>query len=485
MSTSDFARHPSRLFPRRSALQSFSALAALASMGALTGCSHGSPDKVRDDALAKIDWLPSTMTTESVSLDGQRATTAAAACAGIGASMLSTRLRDDGAANALSCPIGIALIMALLYAGAESPGEGVNAALGLDADADAQTRDSTWSAVQQTLQRFDVTDTQQLRDFDPEAIPDTPLLHIANNILAIGDKTVINQEYLDSAKRWYASDLGRVPVDDAKAALDAWANLHTGGLIKESGIDIDSSMRLVAQNALLFAARWAVPFKAEDTLQGASFTLADGSASTADLMTGTGAYTLVTGKGWRALRLPYSAGPESTAATEAGSEPTASGTTEAGSASSSSSNLVMDIILPDAIGSPADLPSATWGEATTALTAAASQSQQQVALKLPKLDLASGVMNLLPILSDLGVDLGSLDHIAPDFRVNQAVQQVRLIVDEEGTVAAALTEVGITTTSIDDSGAVEFIVDHPYVLRIVDLTSGVAIIEAAVLDPAG
>ena len=102
MSTPDFTRHPSRLFPRRSALQSFSALAALASMGALTGCSHGSPDKVRDDALAKIDWLPSTMTTESVSLDGQRATTAAAACAGIGASMLSTRLRDDGAANALS-----------------------------------------------------------------------------------------------------------------------------------------------------------------------------------------------------------------------------------------------------------------------------------------------------------------------------------------------------------------------------------------------
>ena len=472
MSTPDFTRHPSRLFPRRSALQSFSALAALASMGALTGCSHGSPDKVRDDALAKIDWLPSTMTTESVSLDGQRATTAAAACAGIGASMLSTRLRDDGAANALSCPIGIALIMALLYAGAESPGEGVNAALGLDADADAQTRDSTWSAVQQTLQRFDVTDTQQLRDFDPEAIPETPLLHIANNILAIGDKTVINQEYLDSAKRWYASDLGRITADDAKAALDAWANLHTGGLIKESGIEIDPSMRLVAQNALLFAARWAVPFKAEDTRPGASFTLADGSASTADLMTDTGAYTLVTGKGWRALRLPYSAGSESTAAAS-------------GSDSSSSSNLVMDIILPDAIGSPADLPSATWGEATTALTAAESQAQQQVALKLPKLNLASGVMNLSPVLSDLGVDLGSLDHIAPDFEVNQAVQQVRLIVDEEGTVAAALTEVGVGMTAVDESGAVEFVVDHPYVLRIVDLTSGVAIIEAAILNPAG
>jgi len=419
---------------------------------------------------------------------------AVAACDTIGARMLADQLNGTAHRNALACPVGLALALATLRAGAADDGTGVDTMLGVNVDgntqgrvrtwstiqrnlqrlsiANNQARDRVWSAVQRSLRRFDVADAQQLRDFDPEAIPEAPLLHIANNILAIGDKTVINQEYLDSAKRWYASDLGRVPVDDAKAALDAWANLHTGGLIKESGIDIDPSMRLVAQNALLFAARWAVPFKAEDTRQGASFTLADGSASTADLMTGTGSYTLVTGKGWRALRLPYSAGPESTA-------------TASGSDSSSSSNLVMDIILPDAIGSPADLPSATWGEASTALTAAETESQQQVALKLPKLNLASGVMSLFPVLSDLGVDLGSLDHIAPDFKVNQAVQQVRLIVDEEGTVAAALTEVGITTTSIDDSGAVEFVVDHPYVLRIVDLSSGVAIIEAAILDPAG
>ena len=291
---------------------------------------------------------------------------AVAACDAIGAAMLTrltSRLGEDSGAsgNVLDCPVGLALALATLRAGAADDGTGVDTMLGVNVDgntqgrvrtwstiqrnlqrlsiANNQARDRVWSAVQRSLRRFDVADAQQLRDFDPEAIPEAPLLHIANNILAIGDKTVINQEYLDSAKRWYASDLGRVPVDDAKAALDAWANLHTGGLIKESGIDIDPSMRLVAQNALLFAARWAVPFKAEDTRQGASFTLADGSASTADLMTGTGSYTLVTGKGWRALRLPYSAGPESTA-------------TASGSDSSSSSNLVMDIILPDAIGSP-------------------------------------------------------------------------------------------------------------------------------------
>ena len=143
----------------------------------------------------------------------------------------------------------------------------------------------------------------------------------------------------------------------------------------------------------------------------------------------------------------------------------------------------MDVILPDNVVSPADLPASTWGEATAALTAATAE--QQVALKLPKLDLASGVMDLLPVLTAMGVDLGSLDHIAEGIDATQAAQQVRLIVDEEGTVAAALTEIGIEASAVDESDAVEFTVDHPYVLRIVDLASGVAIIEAAILNPAG
>ena len=492
-STPDPARR-TRLLPRRSALRSFSALAALASTSALTGCGS-TPDKDRDDALAKIEWLPSEVDTESVSLDQQRATTAVTACNAVGATMLSTLLRQATGSNALSCPVGITFILALLYAGAETVGEGVNAALGVKADAQAQSRDSTWSAVRQTLQRFDVTDVQQLRDFDPGTIPESPLIHVANNIMIVDEKTVVRQEYLDNAKRWYDSEIGRIRNPDARAALDAWAALHTGGLIKESGIDITPDTRLVLQNALLFAARWATPFKAEETEKGAQFTLADGSSSTADLMTDTGVYPLVSGKGWRALRLHYTAGsdsPSSSNGTDSEAVAPGSGSPSSSTAGSSapdpgpgsaSSNLAMDVILPDNVVSPADLPASTWGEATAALTAATAE--QQVALKLPKLDLASGVMDLFPVLAAMGVDLGSLDHIAEGIDATQAAQQVRLIVDEEGTVAAALTEIGIEASAVDESDAVEFTVDHPYVLRIVDLASGVAIIEAAILNPAG
>ena len=81
--------------------------------------------------------------------------------------------------------------------------------------------------------------------------------------------------------------------------------------------------------------------------------------------------------------------------------------------------------------------------------------------------------------------LGFQDHIAPDLLVGQIVQQVKLVVAEAGTVAAALTEIKIRTGAPPrPEEPIDFTVDHPYVLRIVDLTSGIALIEAAILDPA-
>ena len=400
---------------------------------------------------------------------------AVAACDAIGAAMLTrltSRLGEDSGAsgNVLACPVGLALALATLRAGAADNGTGIDAMLGVDTD--AKTRDRVWSAVQRSLRRFDVADAQQLRDFDPEAIPEAPLLHIANNILAIGDKTVINQEYLDSAKRWYASDLGRVPVDDAKAALDAWANLHTGGLIKESAINVTPLTRLVVQNALLFAARWAKHFNAAATAERQPFTRADGSTSRADLMSRTGRLTFVTGPDWRALRLRYVDG-----AGDSGS---------AGGSAAGSETLAMDVILPRKVSSPIDLPPTTWGEATRRLTAAQTAgTTTNVHLRLPRLNLSSKPTDLTGVVKSLGVRLGFQDHIAPDLLVGQIVQQVKLVVAEAGTVAAALTEIKIRTGAPPrPEEPIDFTVDHPYVLRIVDLTSGIALIEAAILDPA-
>ena len=150
----------------------------------------------------------------------------------------------------------------------------------------------------------------------------------------------------------------------------------------------------------------------------------------------------------------------------------------------------MDIVLPDAVASPADLPPSTWGAATRALNRAERlpRGDFDVIVGLPRLDLNPGAVDLIPLLEELGIGIWGLElsHIAPRLILEQAFQQTRLLVDEAGTVAAALTEAAFMRAAAHAAPrrTKRFICDRPYVLRVVDLDSGAAVFEAAVLDPA-
>ena len=450
-------------------------------------------------ALARLDVLRSSTPVENVPLDeAPRRARAVAAADAIGARMLTSALAADPRGNAVASPVGMALVLAMLYAGADASGTGIGPALGFD-EADVRdeplpgARDRTWRAIQSCLQRFDTADAAALEGFDPGAIPDSPLLHVANNTLIIvDDDTRIKQSYVDAVRRWYGSEVGRIGSEGAKAALDAWTALHTGGLIRRSAIRITPDTRLVLQNAILFAARWAKPFKAENTSKGASFTRADGGRTRADMMHITGSYTLVKGEGWRALRLPYATGAPDGAGTGIGDQPDGAGTgigTGIGDRRGGT-GLAMDIILPDAVASPADLPPSTWGAATRALNRAERlpRGDFDVIVGLPRLDLNPGAVDLIPLLEELGIGIWGLElrHIAPGLLLEQAFQQTRLLVDEAGTVAAALTEAAVMRAAAHPAPrrTKRFVCDRPFVLRIVDLDSGAAVFEAAVLDPA-
>ena len=450
-------------------------------------------------ALARLDVLRSSAPVENVPLDeAPRRARAVAAADAIGARMLASALAADPRGNAVAGPVGMALVLAMLYAGADAAGTGIGPALGFD-EAEVRdeplpgARDRTWRAIQSCLQRFDTADAAALEGFDPGAIPDAPLLHVANNTLIIDEDTRIKQSYVDAVRRWYGSEVGRIGSEGAKAALDAWTALHTGGLIRRSAIRITPNTRLVLQNAILFAARWAKPFKAENTSKGASFTRADGGRTRADMMHITGSFTLVKGEGWRALRLPYATGAPDGAAdagADIGDRPDGAGAGTGIGDQRGGTGLAMDIVLPDAVASPADLPPSTWGAATRALNRAERlpRGDFDVIVGLPRLDLNPGAVDLIPLLEELGIGIWGLElsHIAPRLILEQAFQQTRLLVDEAGTVAAALTEAAFMRAAAHAAPrrTKRFICDRPYVLRVVDLDSGAAVFEAAVLDPA-
>ena len=432
--------------PSRRSLLALAALAPTAS-ALLASCSSsatGTP-------------LTSTVTRETVSLDSVRTSLADAvtACDELGAQLLNHLLTQSPGTNALASPLSLALALALVADGAtDATTQGYDKLLGVS----GQERDQTWSAVQTALNRND----RSLDGFDPGKPPETPLVHVANHVVVVDRKDLtVSQTYLDTVLRWFSAQIEKVPLGDLADNLSKWADKNTAGLIKKTGIEVTGDTALVLQNALLFAAQWDTPFKAEDTREG-TFTRADGSTTQTKFMHGTRIIPYAYGQGWAAVRLGYQGGELD------------------------GQGLAMDVVLPNQGTSPADLPPATWAQASAALDqAAAGSDQNEVKIVLPKLDLTSGPVELLEMLKALGLDTSSLDGIALGLSISQVVQQVRLLVDEEGTVAAALTEVGLTAGAApDQSKPIDFVVDHPYVLRLRDLATGTTLVQAAIMGPA-
>ena len=432
--------------PSRRSLLALAALAPTAS-ALLASCSSsatGTP-------------LTSTVTRETVSLDSVRTSLADAvtACDELGAQLLNHLLTQSPGTNALASPLSLALALALVADGAtDATTQGYDKLLGVS----GQERDQTWSAVQTALNRND----RSLDGFDPGKPPETPLVHVANHVVVVDrEEVAVSQAYLDTVLRWFSAQVEKVPAGDLAANLSAWAQGHTAGLIKKTGIEVTDDTALVLQNALLFAAQWDTPFNAEGTAED-TFTRADGSTTQTKFMHGTRIIPYAYGQGWAAVRLGYQGGELD------------------------GQGLAMDVVLPNQGTSPADLPPATWAQASAALDqAAAGSDQNEVKIVLPKLDLTSGPVELLEMLKALGLDTSSLDGIALGLSISQVVQQVRLLVDEEGTVAAALTEVGLTAGAApDQSKPIDFVVDHPYVLRLRDLATGTTLVQAAIMGPA-
>ena len=401
--------------------------------------------------------LTSAVARETVSLDSVRTSLAdvVAACDELGAQLLGHLMAEAPGTNVLVCPLGLALALALVADGAtDAATQGYDRLLG----AGGRDRDRAWSAVQTALGRYD----RSLDGFDPGKPPETPLVHVANHVVVVDrEEVAVSQAYLDTVLRWFSAQVEKVPAGDLAANLSAWAQGHTAGLIKKTGIEVTDDTALVLQNALLFAAQWDTPFNAEGTAED-TFTRADGSTTQTKFMHGTRIIPYAYGQGWAAVRLGYQGGELD------------------------GQGLAMDVVLPNQGTSPADLPPATWAQASAALDqAAAGSDQNEVKIVLPKLDLTSGPVELLEMLKALGLDTSSLDGIALGLSISQVVQQVRLLVDEEGTVAAALTEVGLTAGAApDQSKPIDFVVDHPYVLRLRDLATGTTLVQAAIMGPA-
>jgi serine protease inhibitor len=363
--------------------------------------------------------------------------------------LLALRTTAEPDANALVSPASLTFALALLAEGARGEtAASLDAALG----AAGEDRTSAYNALAGVLAEHD-GDPAVAQD---DELPDEPVLHLANQAV-LDESLAVEQDYLDALATSFDAGVQRTDLasDTGKRVLDAWVNEHTGGLIEESAIEPDPLLRLVLQNAVLLAARWDTPFL-ESATRDEDFTGPDGTAPT-EMLHGTESWAYATHDRWAAVRLPYA------------------------------DAFHADVLLPPSGTDPAEVTSETLGALTAALDAA---GPRLVELAMPTLELEPPPLDLAPALDEAGLgglydgpDLSGISTTEP-LEVSQVVQQAYLSLDEDGTVAAAVTEAEMATSGMAPGDApVRMTVDRPYLLRIAHTGTGLPLFLAAVRSP--
>ncbi|MBT6178935.1 MAG: serpin family protein [Deltaproteobacteria bacterium] len=220
---------------------------------------------------------------------------------------------------------------------------------------------------------------------------------------------------------------------------------------------LNASTVLALTNAIYFKASWKDEFKPEDT-RPMDFNLLDGTQIETSMMYSKESYYYGEEAGsYRAIEIPYK-----------------------------NEDLAMLVVMPDA-GTLADFESAMDANGIAAI--AGSMTSQEVSLDFPSFELNTNLVALKDDLETMG--LGSMfDPGQADFSgiadMNLFVQTVAhkayILVNEEGTEAAAATGVGVGMTSAP-MDPVSLTVDKPFLYFIRHLPTGNCLFMGRVVNP--
>ncbi|MBK8460266.1 MAG: serpin family protein [Micropruina sp.] len=363
----------------------------------------------------------------------------------MGTTTLQLAPRDT---NAVVSPSSLVLALGMLTEGARgSTLTALEGALG----ATGEERRDALAALRGALLAMDGDPAAATAD----ELPERPIIHLASRIVT-DDGFAVDPAYLDALADVFdagvqQTDLGSQAGMDV---LSAWIRHHTGGLIQKTAIEPNPDLRLVLQDAILLAARWQSPFEQPATAPR-PFTLPGGRAVDTETMAAMTSFAYAEVAGWRAVRLPYVTA------------------------------LHADVLLPPQGTDPAQATPELLAEVSAALDAAAPEL---IDLTLPTLDIGPDTLKLLDALPAIGApvlcaDAPDLSGMGPgDLCVLQAVQQSVLKVDEEGTVAAAVTEIGVGETAAPQPEH-QLHVDRPFLLTISHTETAWPLFLAAIRDP--
>ncbi len=359
-----------------------------------------------------------------------------------------------GEENLALSPVSIGLAFGMVDAGASGP---VDEALGelFDYPAEGEALLSAFNSLDLAL-ASEAGDGAENVDGDTV---DLPIVRIANS--AWFDAAFSPEpDYVETIRTWFGAEATVAPLREdpagSRARIDGWVERRTEGLIPRilpDSLPADDTV-LILVDTVYLNAQWWSPFDAETT-RADDFHLLDGSVSEAELMgQGMDASYVVTDD-LDAAVLPYVG------------------------------DLEMMLVVPHE-GRFAAVRAALDMEAIAELDAALRPGH--VLVRLPRFETEATVDLREVIEGRLGVsglfDTVGLDGIGPELFVSAAVHATKVIVDEEGTEAAAATAIGIAGTAMPMFDA-EIVANRPFLYLIRDTSTGTILFVGQYVDPNG
>jgi serine protease inhibitor len=368
-----------------------------------------------------------------------------AANTGFAIGLLKELQGEQTGRNTFISPLSVSIALAMAYNGANSSTrEAMGRALGLDGMSD--------DAINVGYQRL----IESLLSADRDVS-----LNIGDSVwIRSTFAPAVNAEFTDALSKYFGSSIYSRPFDASTVdEVNSWVSKETNGKIDKILESIDSHNVMFLINAIYFKGGWVDEFDAALTQQ-ADFTTADGSVVKVDIMSREGGYSYYGDEAVQVIRLPYGR-----------------------------DKIAMYVFLP-AEGS--SLESFVSGLTRDSLeTYLGRLTNVEIELQLPKLKLEYGKTDLKDALTALGMgiafdsgsaDFGRIADVRPEHLYLAFVDHKAMIeVNEEGTEAAAATNVGISLTSLPVMAA--FIVNRPYMFIIRDDRSGTILFSGLITDP--
>ena len=362
---------------------------------------------------------------------------------------LYQKLREEESGNLFYSPYSISLALAMTYAGARG-------------ETERQMSNALHFILSQDKLHpaFNALDLQLASRGEGSSGQDGKgfRLNIANAIWGQQGYAFL-QGFLDKLAENYGAGMRIANFieapENSRVAINDWVAHKTEDKIKDlipSGA-IDELTRLVLTNAIYFNAAWLHPFDARTTAEG-DFHLLNGSGIKAPMMRQTESFGYARGTGYQAVELLYDGG-----------------------------EISMVILLPDKDNFD---PFEKSLNAELASQISKGLRRERIELTMPSFEFEAQ-FKLGETLEKMGMsdafdqqlaDFSGMDG-TKDLSISDVFHKAFVLVNENGTEAAAATGVVIGVTSLPP----RVTVDRPFIFLIRDIATNTTLFVGRVMDP--